>query len=128
MESVLEPVVNSASPAPLSDMPEKRPLRVAELKGSPPVLARLYAMGVLPGTTLEIRGRAGCDGSLCVCVRCCSLVVDACLARGIYCTLAGDVDPALRGPAAPDQGDCACCGHFERRCADVAGEQDSASA
>ncbi|MDL2291107.1 ferrous iron transport protein A [Desulfovibrio sp. OttesenSCG-928-F20] len=70
-------------------MPPGCPLLVTDLKGSPALRSRLYAMGILPGTELELC--QGCDrGSVCVRVRQCSLVLGESLANAIYCC------PALR--------------------------------
>jgi ferrous iron transport protein A len=71
--------------APLAEMPCACGLRVEELIGSSSLRSRLYAMGILPGTEMELRDRPCGDGSVCVRVRHCSLVLGESLARAILC-------------------------------------------
>jgi ferrous iron transport protein A len=61
-------------------------LQVEELIGSPSLRSRLYAMGILPGTEIELRARSCGDGNVCVNVRQCSLVLGESLARAIVCS------------------------------------------
>lgn len=72
-------------PAPLFDMPEGKPLQIADVQGSPDLRSKLYAMGLLPGTPIKICNRSCGQGSLCVRVRHCSLVIGEALARAIVC-------------------------------------------
>jgi len=70
---------------PLLDAPRGCKLRVEELIGSPSVRSRLYSMGILPGTEMELC-RGGCGGgSVCVRVRQCSLVLGEGMAKAIFC-------------------------------------------
>jgi ferrous iron transport protein A len=73
--------------ASLLDMPCDCGLRVEELIGGPSLRSRLYAMGILPGTEMELRDRpCGDGGNVCVNVRQCSLVLGESLARAIVCS------------------------------------------
>ena len=66
-------------------MPSGCKLCVEELVGSPSVRSRLYSMGILPGTEMELC-RGGCgNGAVCVRVRQCSLVLGEGMARAIFC-------------------------------------------
>lgn len=78
--------------ASLLDMPCGRKLRVEELTGSPSVRSRLYSMGILPGTEMEVCRPS--DGSSCLCVRVrqSSLVLDETMAGSIMCRPADDND------------------------------------
>lgn len=76
--------------APLPEMPCGCKLRVEELGGSPSLRSKLYAMGILPGTEMELCHQACGRGSVCVRVRCCSVVLSECLAKSIFCRAAGD--------------------------------------
>lgn len=70
----------------LLDSPSGRKLRVEELVGSPSMRSRLYAMGILPGTEMEVcRRGCGKNGSVCVRVRQCSLVLGEGMANAIFC-------------------------------------------
>lgn len=69
----------------LLDMPSGCKLCVEELTGSPSMRSRLYSMGILPGTEMELC-RGGCgSGTVCVRVRHCSLVLGEGMARAIFC-------------------------------------------
>lgn len=84
---------NIPASACLLQMPCGHKLRVDDLRGSPSLLARLYALGILPGTELELCKPAEECGSVCIRVRQSSLVLDASVAEGIYChksSLRGD--------------------------------------
>lgn len=76
-------------PGSLLDMPSGCPLLVEDLQGSPSIRSRLYSMGILPGTELEVRCQACGKGSVCVRVRQCSLVLGEAMARAIRCRPAG---------------------------------------
>lgn len=69
----------------LLDMPSGCTLRVEELTGSPSMRSRLYALGILPGTEMEVCGRACAKGAVCVRVRQSSLVLGEGMARSISC-------------------------------------------
>ena len=69
----------------LLDMPSGCRLCVEELVGSPSVRSRLYSMGILPSTEMELC-RGGCGkGNVCVRVRQCSLVLGEGMAKAIFC-------------------------------------------
>lgn len=76
---------NIPESAPLFDMPEGRPLRITDVQGSPELRSKLYAMGILPGTIIKICNRSCGQGSLCVRIRHCSLVIGEALAKAIVC-------------------------------------------
>lgn len=81
--------------ASLLDMPAGCKLRVEELTGSPSIRSKLYAMGILPGTEVELC-RQGCGkGSVCLRVRQSSLVLGESMARSIFCST------AVEQPGAP---------------------------
>jgi ferrous iron transport protein A len=69
----------------LLDIPCACELRVEELTGSPSLRSRLYAMGILPGTEMELCAPPCGKGSVCVRVRQCSLVLGESMARAILC-------------------------------------------
>jgi ferrous iron transport protein A len=69
----------------LLDMPSGCPLLVDDLQGSPSIRSRLYAIGILPGTEIEVCRQARGKGSVCVRVRQCSLVLGESMARAITC-------------------------------------------
>lgn len=72
-------------PLSLLEMPSGCTLFVEELVGSASLRSRLYSMGILPGTEMELC-RGGCGrGNVCVRVRQCSLVLGEAMARAIYC-------------------------------------------
>lgn len=80
--------------ASLLDMPAGCKLRVEELTGSPSIRSKLYAMGILPGTEVELC-RQGCGkGSVCLRVRQSSLVLGESMAKSIFCSTAEE-KPAL---------------------------------
>jgi Fe2+ transport system protein FeoA len=70
-------------PASLLEMPSDCGLRVEELTGSPSQRSHLYAMGILPGTEMELCARACGAGSVCVRVRQCSLVLGESMAKAV---------------------------------------------
>lgn len=77
--------------ASLLDMPAGCKLKVEELVGSPSVRSKLYAMGILPGTEVEVSRQACGKGSVCIRVRQCSLVLGEGMAKCIFCrTLDGE--------------------------------------
>lgn len=67
----------------LLEMPCDCCLLVEELTGSPALRSRLHAMGILPGTKLELH-RGGC-GAMQVRVKDCSLVINKELAGFVFC-------------------------------------------
>lgn len=75
----------------LLDLPEGSMLHVEELQGSSAERSRLYAMGILPGTPMELCQRCGRNGSLFVRVRHSSLVLGKDIAGCIRCRR---LDPA----------------------------------
>jgi ferrous iron transport protein A len=72
--------------ASLLDMPCDCGLRVEALIGSSSLRSRLYAMGILPGTEIELCARSCDEGSVCVRVRQCSLVLGESAAKAILCS------------------------------------------
>ncbi|MDL2316662.1 FeoA domain-containing protein [Desulfovibrio sp. OttesenSCG-928-A18] len=68
----------------LLDMPCGQKLRVEELVGNPAVRSRLYSLGILPGTIMEVC--KPCNGN-CVCVRVrqSSLVLGESMAEAVHC-------------------------------------------
>lgn len=56
--------------------PQGRKLRVEELNGTREIRSRLYSMGILPGTELEVNSCPTGKGCVCVRVRQGSLVLD----------------------------------------------------
>ena len=92
--------------ASLLDMPCDRGLRVEELIGSPSLRARLYAMGILPGTEMELCAQPCGTGSVCVRVRQCSLVLGESMARAILCRAMDSDSPDSDSPDS-DSPDCA---------------------
>lgn len=83
------PQLSPEKAAPLLDMPSGSRLMVEELTGSPALRSKLYAMGILPGTEIEVCRQSCGKGSVCVRVRQCSLVLGESLARAIHCRAAG---------------------------------------
>ena len=81
---------------PLSDMPCGCRLRVSDLTGSPATRSKLYAMGILPGTEMEVRQSGDGAGGICVRVRQSSLVLGESLARSVYCSVIDDGDGKRR--------------------------------
>ena len=81
---------NSHGGSPLPDMPCGCRLEVADLTGSPLLRAKLYAMGIFPGTDMKICHSCERHGSVCVRVRQCSLVLGESLARSIFCRAIGE--------------------------------------
>lgn len=73
----------------LLDLPEGSMLHVEDLEGSCAERSRLYAMGILPGTSLELCQRCGRSGSLHVRVRHSSLVLAKEIAGCIRCRKLG---------------------------------------
>jgi ferrous iron transport protein A len=73
-------------------------LRVKELAGSPALRSRLYAMGILPGTEIELCTPPCGKGSVCVRVRRSSLVLGETMAKAILCR---PVDALPDGESAP---------------------------
>lgn len=71
-------------------MPRGSKLQVDDLQGSPAHLSRLYSLGILPGTVLELCSPSGGTGNVCVRVRQCSLVLGEDMAGCIRCFPAGD--------------------------------------
>lgn len=78
-------VINKGRAAPLPDMPRGCKLEVADLCGSPSLRSRLYAMGILPGTEMELCCCHEGGGSVCVRVRQSMLVLGESLANAIFC-------------------------------------------
>lgn len=76
----------------LLDMPSGCALRVEELTGSPAVRAKLYAMGILPGTEVELCRQAYGTGSVCLRVRQTSLVLCETMAKCIFCKEANEIE------------------------------------
>lgn len=74
----------------LLDMPDGCKLRVDELTGSPSERSRLYSMGIIPGTEIEVCRSAEGAGSVCVRIRQCSMVLGESMAKGIHCCQADD--------------------------------------
>lgn len=74
----------------LLDMPGGSKLEVDDLQGSPADLSRLYSLGILPGTELELCTPASGNGNVCVRVKQCSLVLGEDMAGCIRCFPAGD--------------------------------------
>lgn len=78
-----------------ASLPEMRcgcRLRVEELTGNPAQRSRLYALGILPGTELELHS-VGCGcGNVVVRVRQASLVLDENTARCIFCRAESEHD------------------------------------
>ena len=74
----------------LLDMPSGCMLRVEELTGSPSVRSKLYSMGILPGTEMELRGQGCNKGCVCVRVRGCTLVLGESMAKCIFCRAADE--------------------------------------
>lgn len=74
----------------LLEMPGGCKLRVEELNGSPSVRSRLYSMGILPGTEVELRRQSCNKGSVCVRVRGSSLVLCESMANCILCRTADE--------------------------------------
>lgn len=73
--------------ASLLDMPSGCKLCVEELTGSPSVRSRLYSLGILPGTEVEVCRQACGKGSICLRVRQCSLVLSEGMAREVRCRM-----------------------------------------
>jgi len=73
----------------LLDMPRGSKLQVDNLQGDPACLSRLYSLGILPGTELEVCSSEGA-GNVCVRVRQCSLVLGEDIANCIHCFPSGD--------------------------------------
>ena len=102
-------------PLSLMEMPSGCTLCVEELVGSPSLRSRLYSMGILPGTEMELC-RGGCgNGNVCVRVRQCSLVLGEGMARAIFCRPADGRDHHRRhhhhrhGFKNPHHGEAAVC-------------------
>lgn len=109
-----------AGPFCLLDVPCGKKLRVQELTGTPSIRSRLYSLGILPGTEMEVCKNGG---SQCVCVRVrqSSVVLGDGMAEAVYCSPVDDT--ALSGPhhgagrkarahrrrGAGKQGACPCC-------------------
>lgn len=74
----------------LLDMPGGSKLEVDNLQGNPAHLSRLYSLGILPGTELELCSPSEGKGSVCVRVKQCSLVLGEDMAGCIRCFPAGD--------------------------------------
>ncbi len=78
--------------ASLLDMPSGRSVRVAAITGDGSARSRLCALGVTPGTHLEICSGFGCRGSRRVRVRNSSLVLGESLACCVQCECGGRED------------------------------------
>lgn len=74
----------------LLDMPSGCKLCVEELAGSPSVRSRLYSLGILPGTEVEVCRQACGKGSICLRVRQCSLVLSEGMASAVRCRMVED--------------------------------------
>lgn len=81
----------------LLDMPAGRQVRVSGLTGDCAVRSRLCALGVTPGTALEICAECGNRGSRRVRVRNSSLVLGESLAGCIQCECSGLEDARAEG-------------------------------
>lgn len=90
----MNPRYAATSDCPLSrsllDMPCGCMLRVEELTGSPSARSRLYSMGILPGTEMELCRQSCNKGSVCVRVRGTSLVLCENMAKSILCRAADE--------------------------------------
>jgi len=84
--------LTAASDAPLTEMPCGCKLRVLDLVGSPALRSRLYAMGILPDTEMEVCQSGNGAGNVCVRIRQSSLVLSEDLAKSIYCRAITDND------------------------------------
>ena len=73
----------------LLDAPRGRKLRVEQLNGSREIRSRLYALGILPGTELEVYNAARGKGCVCVRVRAGSLVLGESMAEAVCCAEEG---------------------------------------
>ena len=69
----------------LLDAPAGRKLLVKRLNGNREIRSRLYSMGILPGTELEVRRAGHGKGCVCVRVRQSSLVLGESLAEAVCC-------------------------------------------
>lgn len=69
----------------LLDAPAGRKLRVERLNGSREIRSRLYSMGILPGTEVEVYNAARGKGCVCVRVRQGSLVLGESMAEAVCC-------------------------------------------
>jgi ferrous iron transport protein A len=77
---------------PLVDMPCGCKLRVSDLSGTPSSRSRLYALGILPGTEMELCQPGDGAGNVCVRVRQSSLVLGESLAKSIFCRVIDEND------------------------------------
>lgn len=76
---------SSEAVCPLLEQPEGSILHVDALDGPLAERSKLYAIGILPGTPLEVCSRCGKTGSVCVRVRHSSVVLGEGMARCIMC-------------------------------------------
>ena len=67
----------------LLDAPSGRKLRVDHLNGSREIRSRLYSMGILPGTELEVYNASRGNGCVCVRVRQASVVLGETMAEAV---------------------------------------------
>ena len=73
----------------LLDAPRGRKLRVEQLNGSREIRSRLYSLGILPGTELEVYNAARGKGCVCVRVRQGSRVLGESMAEAVCCAEEG---------------------------------------
>lgn len=74
---------------PLLNMPCGSRFMVEDVSGAPAVRSKLCALGILPGTEIEVCRHGKGAGAVCVRVRQSSLVLGENLARSIYCRAIG---------------------------------------
>lgn len=81
MHTAVTPAVQSCC---LLDAPCNEKLRVEELTGNPQIRSRLYSLGILPGTEIEVC-RNGEKGCVCIKVRQSCLLLSEDMAESVFC-------------------------------------------